>query len=136
MVCKGVSPPPPPFQNHPTITRIPPILKIPPHLTGKLVIPSFPYQQKCNCEIKFNKFTLKYMLGDVYVNKIHARQCLYIISSICRGFPNPFNFLVVSKGIHHVQLFWTARKKRFFNFSMEQLPIDSYMLLHKQKNSI
>ena len=24
------------------------------------------------------------MLGDVYINKIHARQCLYIISLYCR----------------------------------------------------
>ena len=24
------------------------------------------------------KFTLKYMLENVYINKIHARQCLYI----------------------------------------------------------
>ena len=24
------------------------------------------------------KFTLKYMLSNVYINKIHARQCLYI----------------------------------------------------------
>ena len=48
------------------------------------------------------KFTLEYMLGNVYVNKIHARQCLYLISSSCRGFPHPFNFFVVSKGILHV----------------------------------
>ena len=26
------------------------------------------------------KFTLKYMLDNIYINKIHARQCLYIIS--------------------------------------------------------
>ena len=45
------------------------------------------------------KFTLKYMLGNVYVNKIHARQCFYIISPYCRGFPHPFHFVVISKGI-------------------------------------
>ena len=26
------------------------------------------------------KFTLKYMLHNVYINKIHAKQCLYIMS--------------------------------------------------------
>ena len=44
------------------------------------------------------KFILKYMLGNVSINKIHARQCLYIVSLYCRkGFANPFNFFVVSK---------------------------------------
>ena len=36
-------------------------------------------------------------------NKIHARQCLYIISLYCReGFSHPFNFFVVSKGTFHI----------------------------------
>ena len=30
------------------------------------------------------KFTLKFMLGNVYINKIYARECLYIISLYCR----------------------------------------------------
>ena len=44
------------------------------------------------------KFILKYMLGNVSINKIHARQWLYIVSLYCRkGFADPFNFFVVSK---------------------------------------
>ena len=50
-----------------------------------------------------SKFTLKYMVGNVYINKIHAKQCLYIISVYCReGFSHPFNCFVVSKEILHV----------------------------------
>ena len=51
--------------------------------------------------LTFN-FTLKYML-NVYINKIHAGQCLHIISLYYReGFSDAFNFFVVSKGILHV----------------------------------
>ena len=115
IVCKVVSipPPPPSFQNHhPTLLVSPLFLKSPiVHLTCKSIIQSSPYWQKCNCEIKFNKyypfffkFTLKYMLVNVSINKIHARQCLYIISSYFRGgFSHPFNFFIVSKGILHIQ---------------------------------
>ena len=62
-------------------------------------------KQQHSIGVSIFKFMLKYMLGNAYVNKIHARQCLYIVSSFCRGFPHPFNFFVVSKGILHVQLF-------------------------------
>ena len=73
------------------------------------------------------------MLGNVYVNKIHARQCLYIISSFCRGFPHPFNPCYIQKKSFMSSCFEQLERK---DFSMEQLPIDSYMLLCKQKNSI
>ena len=60
-------------------------------------------KQQHNIGFFIFKFTLKYMLGNVYINKIHARQCLYIISLYCReGFSHPFNFFVVSKGILHI----------------------------------
>ena len=59
-------------------------------------------KQQHNVGFFIFKFTLKYMLGNVYINKIHARQCLYTISLYCReGFSHPFNFFVVSKGILH-----------------------------------
>ena len=58
------------------------------------------------------------MLDNAYLNKIHARQCLYIISLYPKeSFKSNFK---------------TGRKK----FSMEQLPIDSHMLLCKEENSI
>ena len=54
----------PPFQNHPLpLLGSPPLLKISHSPTGKSVIPSFPYQQKFNCEVKFN--------NTVYVRKQH-----------------------------------------------------------------
>ena len=60
-------------------------------------------KQQTNVGFLIFKFTLKYMLGNVYINKIHARQCLYIISLCCReGFSHSFNFFVVSIGILHV----------------------------------
>ena len=34
----------------------------------------------CNVGFFIFKFTLKYMLGNGYINKKHARQYLYIIS--------------------------------------------------------
>ena len=49
------------------------------------------------------KFTLAYILGNAYINEIHARQCLYIMSIYFReGFSYPFNFFVISEGILHV----------------------------------
>ena len=68
---KGYQPSPPPFQNHST-----PLLGS--HLTSKSIIPSFPYGQKCNCEIKFNKYYLsktktKRWLFHLQVHsKVHA----------------------------------------------------------------
>ena len=59
-------------------------------------------KQQHNVGFFIFKFTLKYIL-DVYINKIHARQCLYIISLYYReGFSHAFNFFVESKGILHV----------------------------------
>ena len=40
-------------------------------------------KQQRNVGFFIFKFTLKYMLGNVYINKIHARQCLYL-SLYCR----------------------------------------------------
>ena len=49
------------------------------------------------------KFTLKYMLGNVYISEIHVEQCFYIITLYCReGYSHAFNFYVVFKGILHV----------------------------------
>ena len=79
-------------------------------------------KQQHNISFSIFKFTLKYMLGNVYVNKIHVGQCLYIISSFCGGFPHPFNFFVLSKGIITSSCFEQLRRK---DFSMEQLPIGS-----------
>ena len=51
------------------------------------------------------------MLGNVYVNKIYARQVLYELRLYWRGgFSHAFNFFAVSKGI-----FQNSREKRFFN---------------------
>ena len=61
-------------------------------------------KQQHNAGFFIFKFTLKYILvGNVFINKKHARQCLYIISLYYReGFIHPFNFFVISKGIPHV----------------------------------
>ena len=74
------------------------------------------------------------MLDNVYTNKIHATQCLYIISLYCRGrfFPS-FQFpYCIQRNPSHIISKQLGRK----DFSMEQLKIDSYKLLCKQKNSI
>ena len=56
------------------------------------------------------------MLGNVYINKIHARQCFCIISLYCmEDFPHPFNFIVVHPKESFMPNFKTAIKKRFFN---------------------
>ena len=64
-------------------------------------------KEQHNVGFFFFKLTIKYMLGNVYVNKIHARRCLYKIHarrSLCykEGCSHTFNFLVVFKGIFHV----------------------------------
>ena len=59
-------------------------------------------KQQHNSSFFIFKFTLifTYILGNVCINKIHFRQCLYIISFYCReDFFNSFNFFVVSKEI-------------------------------------
>ena len=58
---------------------------------------------------------------------------IYIIGLYCsEGFSHPFNFFVVLKGILHISFQKLGRT----DFSMEQLPTDSYMLLCKQNNYI
>ena len=43
------------------------------------------------------------MIGNVYIDKLHARECLYIIRLYCQEvFSHPFNFFVVSKDMFHV----------------------------------
>ena len=58
IVCEGASTPPLISKSSPSLLWSTPISWNPPspHLTGKSVFPSFPYYQKCNCEIKFNKY--------------------------------------------------------------------------------
>ena len=72
-------------------------------------------EQQCSL---FHFQVLKYMLGNVYINKIHARQCLYIISLYCRE--GSISLLYPKESFKCN--FKTARK----DFSTEQLPIDSF----------
>ena len=68
------------------------------------------------------KFTRKYMLGNVSINKIHAGQCVYI-SVYCReDFSHRFNFFVASNFKAVLKL--DAKEK---DFSMEQLPVASHV---------
>ena len=117
-LCRGINPH---FEIIPPITRIPPFLKIPypPTLTVNWSYHVFPInrnavvklssinsihvKQQRNVEFFTFKFTLKYMPGNIYINKIHARQGLYIINLYFReGLFCPFNFFVIAKGILHV----------------------------------
>ena len=84
-------------------------------------------KQQHNIGFFIFKFTLDYMLGNVYINKTRARQCLFMVSLYCReGFSDPFKFFVLSKGIlSHLISKQLGRK----DFSMEQLPIDSYIII-------
>ena len=113
IVCKGVSTTPKIMGVRNTHTPLPP----PPPLTSKSVkvflinrnatvklhsLNSIHVKQKYHVGFFTFKFTLKYMLGNVYINKIHARKCFYI-SLYCReGFFYHFNSFVTSKGILHV----------------------------------
>ena len=118
IVRKGVSTSP--FQNHLPITRIPPFFKIlhPFTLPGNMSPQVFLNNRNATVKLSsintihvkqrhsndfFNfKLTLKYMLGNVYINKTNARQCLHIISLYCREVLfHPFNFFVVFKEIHY-----------------------------------
>ena len=112
----------PPFLNHP-----PPIIRIPSYFVKSPIHPfywqislpkfsSLPEMQlklssiniihakhQHNVGFFIWKFIVKFMPGNVYVNKIHARQCLYMISLYCReDFPHSFNFFVFSKGMLQV----------------------------------
>ena len=72
-------------------------------------------KQQLNIGFFIFKFTLKYMLGNIYINKIHAWQRLYMISLYCgEGFFHPFNILLYPKE-SFTSNFKTARKKRFFH---------------------
>ena len=62
---------------------------------------------------------IKYMLGKFYMNCVYIGGEVFLMLSISLLFPK--------------ESFKTAGKK---DFSMEQLSIDSYMLLCKQKKSI
>ena len=117
IACKRVSTPL--FQNHPL--GFPQFLKI---LHPSILLASRssqPFLINRNATVKLSlintihvkqqhhvgffifKFALKYMFGNIYINKINARQCLYLISLYCReGFSHLFNFCVASKGILHV----------------------------------
>ena len=104
-----ITPPPSPFLKIPHPSTLPAnqssqVFLINRNATVKLSsINTIHVKQQHNVGFFIFKFTLKYMLGNVYINKIHARQCLYIISLYCReGFSHPFNFFVVSKGILHI----------------------------------
>ena len=107
IVRKGVSTPPlPPFQNNPPITRIPHPPTLPANPSSQVYL--------INKNGFFNfKFTLKYMLGIIYIIKIHARKCLYISLYSREGFSHPFNLLYPKASFTYN--FKTYRKKRFFN---------------------
>ena len=93
-------------------------------------------KQQHNVGFSIFKFTLKYMLGNVYINKIHSKQCLYI-SLYCReGFFPSFQFLCCIQKILKNPSYIISKQLGKKHFSMGQLPIDSYMFLSKQKNSI
>ena len=99
----------PPFLKIPHPPTLPanwssPVFLINRNATVKLSsINTIHVKQQHNVGFFIFKFTLRYMLGNAYINKIHARQCLYIIRLYCKeGFSYPFNFFVVSKGILHI----------------------------------
>ena len=110
IVCNVVSTTP--FQNHP-----PPFLKIPhPPFSPLPTLPTnSPFQVflieintiinsmntihvKQHVGFFIFRFFLKYMLDDVNIYKIHARQCLNILAG--KLFPS-FKFFVLSKRILH-----------------------------------
>ena len=121
IVRKGVStsPPPPMSKSFPSLLGSLHFLKFP--------IPTLPANQSFqvflinrNATVKLSsittihlkqqhnicffifKFTLKYILGNVYINKVHARQYLQICLYCREGFSHPFSFFVVSKGSLYV----------------------------------
>ena len=142
IVGKGVLAPPPPLpiisKSSPPLLGSPPFLQIT-HPSTLLAnrsshnnrnatmkfssINTIYVKQKHNVGFFIFRFTLKYMLGNVYINKIHAKQCLYI-SLYCilqgRFFPS-FQFLCcIQKNLSNIISKQLGRKY----FSMEQLPID------------
>ena len=89
---------------HPPYQQIGQIFLINRNATVKLgSINNIHVKQQHNVSFFIFKFTLKYMPGYVYINKTHAKQCLYIINLYySEGFSHDFNFFVVSEGILHV----------------------------------
>ena len=71
-------------------------------------------KQQHNFNFFIFKFTLKYMLGNVYINTIHARQCLYNKFILQGSFSILSNFSLYPKE-SFTSHFKPARKKRFFN---------------------
>ena len=101
------------------ITRTPPAPTPPPHppifkntssptspenrlyqvslLTEMQLLTNIHVTQQHNLGFFIFKSTLAYILSNVYINEIHARQCLYIMSICFReGIP------IISEGILHV----------------------------------
>ena len=78
------------------------------------------------------KFALHYMLSNVYINRIHAGQCLYTIVLYCReGFSHPFSHFLscIQRNLSH--LISKHLGRRFFNgATSNRFPY----LLCKQKN--
>ena len=136
IVCKRVSTPPS------TITRIPSISWNPPfptlltnrpsqdvlinrNATVKLSsINTIHVKQKHNVGLLIFKFTLKYILGNAYSNKINARQCFYIISLyfyiIGKVAPMLSDSLLYSKE-SFTSNFKTASEEKIFQWSNFQL---------------
>ena len=70
------------------------------------------------------------MLGNVYINKIHARQYLYKITLYCRGGGggggfHPFNFLLHPKESFMPKRLISKQLGRK-DFSIAQLPKELY----------
>ena len=87
-------------------------------------------KQQHNFNFFIFKFTLKYMLGNVYINTVHARN-VYIISSYCREvFPSFQIFRCIQRNPSHLISNQLGKK----DFSMEQLPIDSYICYYVHKS--
>ena len=69
------------------------------------------------------------MLGNVYVNQIHAMQCLYI--HFVKVFPIlSISLLYPTHSLLYPNPSRLAEQLGRKDFSMEQLPIDFYMLLY------
>ena len=78
-------------------------------------------KQQHNIGFYIFKFTVKYIL-DVYINKIHARKCLYNKFIFYGRFFPCFQFLCcIRRNPSHLISKQLGRKE----FSMEQFPIDS-----------
>ena len=78
-------------------------------------------KQQHNVSFYIFKFIVKYIL-DVYINKIHARKCLYDKFILYGRFFPCFQFLgCIRRNPSHLISKQLGRKE----FSMEQFPIDS-----------